>query len=456
MVVMDTKPVGARVSSWTTVIISLVSTLLLIVSIVLPSAAVHSDNEDSEDEAIRYRQSTPTDAITTLQKQIDEGKVRLSPSGRQGVLQSLLSQLHIPIESQILVFSKTSFQRELISPTNPRALYFNDNTYIGWVQGSSVIEAAAMDPKLGMVFYTADQDKSGKLTFKRGTDECLQCHETAMSNKVPGNIFRSVYTHLDGQPEYSAGTYLTDETSPMEERWGGWYVTGKHGGIRHMGNSLVHGGRDNITFDRNVGANISSLARYFETSHYLAPTSDIASLMVAEHQTHIQNLLVRANYQTRIAERYDEALNKDLNRPAGYHSDSMRSRIVSVCEPLVRSLLFAEEPALQSPISPSNWFARKFEQEGPMMSRGRSLRQLDLKTRLMKYRCSYMIYSEAFRTLPDRARNYVYSRLVEILTGKDSSKPFESITASPEERSAILEILTDTLPEFASKLASPQ
>jgi hypothetical protein len=295
-----------------------------------------------------------------------------------------------------------------------------------------------------------DQDQPGHPVFKRETDECLECHETSMSGRIPGNIMRSVYTHADGQPEFSAGSYLTDDSSPMEERWGGWYVTGKHGGIRHMGNAIVHGSGESVTLDRNSGANLTSLTRFFATSHYLAPTSDIVALMVAEHQTHVQNLITRASYQTRIAERYDEALNKDLNRPSNYHSDSMRSRIVSVCEPLVKGLLFTEEPPLANPIVGSNSYAAQFSAQGPVDSMGRSLRQLDLHTRLMRYRCSYLIYSDLFKALPDRAKTYVYQRLNEILGGKDSGKDFASITASVAERTAILEILKETKPDFAA------
>ena len=450
------KPVGVKwLRAGFVITTALFATVLTLVA--LNSVDAHTrlpDGDDSEDEAIRYRQSQPDDAIARLQKEIDAGHIHLTSNGRQGVLLSLLKQLKIPVESQLLVFSKTSFQRELIAPTNPRALYFNDHTYIGWVQGSSILEAATMDPRLGMVFYTADQDSPGKLVFKRGTDECLQCHETTMSNKVPGNIMRSVFTHVDGQPEYSAGTYLTDDSSPMEERWGGWYVTGTHGGIRHMGNVTVRGERENITIDRGAGANVTNLARFFQTSHYLQPTSDIVALMVAEHQTRIQNLIIRAGYQTRIAERYDAALNRDLNRPEGYHSDSMHSRIVSVCEPLVKGILFTDEPPLANPIVGSNHYTAQFESLSAINHeadrRERSLRELDLKRRLMRYRCSYMIYSDAFRALPARAREYVFQRLIEVLTGKDTSKPFAILTAATEERAAILDILTETDPEFAA------
>jgi hypothetical protein len=410
-------------------------------------ASALPDGEDSEDEAIQYKKNAPHDVISKLQMDMDVGKVRLTSQGRQGVLLSLLHQLNIPLSSQILVFAKTSFQRELISPSNPRALYFNDSTYIGWVQGSPVIEVLTMDPRLGATFYTLNQDHVGKLQFARGTDECLQCHETAMSNRVPGNIFRSVYPHPDGQPEFSAGSFLTDDTSPFEERWGGWYVTGTHGAMRHMGNIVARGARENITMDKSAGANVVSLSRFFQTSHYPTPTSDIVALMIAEHQTHVQNLIIRANYQTRIAERYDEALNRDLNRPSDYHSDSMRSRIASVCEPLVKALLFCGEAPLTEPVKGTSGFAEQFQKQGPADTSGRSLRVLDLKSRLFKYRCSYLIYSDLFKGLPQRAREFVYRRIQEITTGADKSSDFAHLSAT--ERSEIQSILLDTCREYS-------
>ena len=434
------------------VVRSLAQGLILLLGLIpcLLAAAV-PDGEDSEDEAIQYKKSAPHEVITRLQQDIDSGKVHLTPQGRQGVLLSLLHQLNIPVESQILVFSKTSFQRELISPSNPRALYFNDNTYIGWVQGSPVIEVMTMDPKLGATFYTLNQEHAGRLQFVRGTDECLQCHETAMSNRVPGNIFRSVYPHPDGQPEFSAGSFLTDDTSPFEERWGGWYVTGTHGGMRHMGNVVAKGSRENITLDKTAGANLTNLTGFFQTSRYLAPTSDIVALLVAEHQTHVQNLLIRANYQTRIAERYDEALNKDLNRPADYHSDSMRSRIASVCEPVVKAMLFCGEVTFSDGVKGTSGYAGQFQKMGPSDSAGRSLRQLDLKTRFFKYRCSYLIHSDLFKGLPPRAKEFVYRRIGEVMSGADASKEFAHLSAADRRDTQAILMATD--PEYAEYIS---
>jgi len=193
---------------------------LLLLPVLCLAGGQHQD--DFDHPAIQYIQKEPNDAISRLQKQLDSGQLHLTYNARNGYLSSVLAQLKIPVSSQMLVFSKTSFQRELITPHAPRALYFNADTYIGWVQDGSVVEVATQDPQLGAVFYTLDQTATGKPKFKRQTYECLQCHSGGMTSGVPGYMMRSAYTHIDGQPEFRAGTYLTTDPSPLKERWGGW------------------------------------------------------------------------------------------------------------------------------------------------------------------------------------------------------------------------------------------
>jgi hypothetical protein len=366
----------------------------------------------------------------------------------------------------MLVFSKTSFQRERISPNTPRAIYFNDGVYVGWVQGGSVLEFTAVDPQQGAVFYVLEQRKTAKPRFLRQTYECLQCHNSSMTAGVPGHIMRSVYAGPDGQPEFRAGTFLTTDASPLEERWGGWYVTGKHGTMRHMGNAFARTTGDDVTLDKNKYANVTDLKRFIDPTPYLGKHSDIVALMVIEHQTNVQNLITKANYHTRMGLHYDTMLNRELGRPEGYRSDSTLSRIQSVCEPLVQAMLFAGEAPLTDTIKGTSGFTEYFVAQGPKDSKGRSLRQPDLQRRLMRYPCSYLIYSKEFDALPDMAKEYVYRRLVEILTGKElppanGQRPATNPTAGKErnqmfahlsdaDRKAILEILLETKPDFAA------
>jgi hypothetical protein len=403
--------------------------------------------DDFDHPAIQYIKQSPDDAITRLQKQIDSGQVHLTYNAHNGYLSSVLAHLRIPVSSQMLVFSKTSFQRELITPHAPRALYFNDSTYIGWVQDGSVVEVATQDPKLGAVFYTLDQNATGHPRFQRQTYECLQCHSGGMTEGVPGYMMRSVYPHIDGQPEFRAGTYLSTDQSPLNERWGGWYVTGKHGAMRHMGNVFAQGD-ENVVIDRDKGANRTSLKGLVDTSPYIVPTSDIVALLVAEHQTSIQTLLTKADYYSRMA-LYDETmLNTELKRPANYHSDSTQSRIQSVCEPLLKAMLFVQEAPLTDAVTGTSGFAEQFADQGPFDRQHRSLHQLDLHRRLLRYPCSYLIYSDAFNALPAEAKTYLYRRLRGILTANDPGKDF--VHLSPSDRKAVLEILIDTKPDFAA------
>ena len=421
----------------------LLTALLPAIGFSLPQAS-----EDSDDAAIQYTKVAPNDAISVLQRGIDTGSIKLDFNGRNGYLQAVLRRLAVPAASQILVFSKTSFQRQLIEPDSPRALYYNDHTYVGWVRGAPLLEISTIDPQLGAVFYVLEQRPAAKPKFVRQTYECLQCHTGAMTQGVPGTIMRSVYARADGQPDFRAGTYVTTDQSPIEERWGGWYVTGTHGRMRHMGNVIARGAEGEPTLDREKGANVIDLRPFVDTTPYVNRHSDIVSLMVMEHQAHVQNLITKANYHTRMALRYEQMLNKELQRPDVYRADSTLSRVRSVCEPLVRALLFSEEAPMAGPIAGTSGFAGQFQALGVRDKRGRSLRDFDLKSRLMRYPCSYLIYSDAFKGLPPLARETVYRLLWDILDGKDHTPAFANL--SDADRTAIREILLDTKPDFAA------
>jgi hypothetical protein len=416
------------------------SALLLcaVVGLLLPAAALAG----SDDEPILYSKTPVHDQVAQLQQRISQGELKLKFDEQHGYLSSVLEALKIPQSSQTLVFSKTSFQRNLISPHRPRALYFNDDVYIGWVQGGSVLEVASMDSKQGTAFYTLKQEQSAKPRFVRQTYDCLQCHESGMSQGVPGLLMRSVYPDEEGQPVLSAGTFVSNDQSPWRQRWGGWYVTGTHGGMRHMGNVILADEEHPEQLDVNFGANLTNLCQRIKTAPYLKASSDIVALMVLEHQTHLHNLMTKAGYETRIALRDQEAMNQALKEKPGYRSPSTTHRIESACEPLVRALLFAGEAKLTDSVHGTSNFASEFAARGPFDQQGHSLRQFDLKHRLFKYPCSYLIYSEQFDALPSDAKSYVYRRLWEVLSGNDNSLTFSCLSTS--DRSAILQIVRET------------
>jgi hypothetical protein len=378
-----------------------------------------------DEGTINYSKAKDTSPIARLQERIDQGEVKLPHDDKFGYLLALLDELRVPTNSQMLVFSKTSFQRERISPKTPRALFFNDQVYVGFIPGAPLLEVSTVDPKLGGVFYTLEQAKIDRPRFVR-TDQCLECHASAKTMGVPGHLVRSFSTDEQGIVDLSSGVSLVNHRTPFEERWGGWYVTGKHGDQKHRGNLI---GKDAIARhekEPNSLGNQTDLGRFFDVTDYPMGNSDIVALMVMEHQLHMHNFLTRLNYEGTIALQQYGHINYLKN----------------VIEAFLKYLLFVEEAPFTAPVKGSDAFAARFTQVGLKDKQGRSLRDFDLQTRLFKHPCSYLIYSDAFNALPEKLKARIYERLWEILSGADASEAFQPIT--PESRKAIHEILVET------------
>jgi hypothetical protein len=403
--------------------------------------------QDFEQEPIRYSQSEPDNRVSRLIERVGAGKIELTHEDHFGYLRSLLTELDVPISSQMLVFSKTSMQRDRIAPRTPRALYFTDDVYIGFCQRGDVLEISAADPQLGAVFYTLDQDGQQPLRFRRQTDNCLICHGSSQTKEIPGHLVRSVFTDAAGLPILSSGTYRIDQTSPLKKRWGGWYVTGTHGDQKHLGNLIVRQRLAADKVDNAAGQNLTSLTDRFDTAKYLSQHSDIVALMVLEHQADAHNYITRASFLTRQAMHYQHALNREMKAPPDQLWDSVRSRIKNAGEPLVEYLFFSDEAKLTAPILGTSGFTEEFALRGPRDRQGRSLRDFDLQTRLFKYPCSYLVYSPSFAALPKEVKDYVLFRMREILAGQDQSSKFTHLSAA--DRGAIEEILQDTLPDWS-------
>src|SRR6185503_19669501 len=177
----------------------------------LSVGAIGSPQQATYDSApVNYSKSRPADAVAELEARIAAGRAKLDFQRAHGYLKALLRELEIPVSSQSLVFSKTSFQRQWINPRSPRAIYFNDDVYAGWVQGGEVLEIASQDPQLGSVFYTKAQEGTTPARFQRQTDNCLQCHDsTGLTLGVPGVTIRSLFAAADGQPRYNMGGFRT-------------------------------------------------------------------------------------------------------------------------------------------------------------------------------------------------------------------------------------------------------
>lgn len=409
----------------------------------LPAPFTSANRQDQLQDAqvIGYRTAGGNDPVARLQRRLNNGEVKLEYSEKNGYLESVLKFLKVPASSQGLVFSKTSFQLHRIMPSSPRAIYYNDELYVGWVRGGDVLELAAVDPKLGGVFYMLEQVKTAQPRFQRN-DECLQCHASNSTRNVPGFVVRSVYPDARGYPIAPLGGFITNHSSPIKDRWGGWYVSGTHGSERHLGNVRFDEQGAEYNPAQLSTQNLTSLEPRFDTSNYLTPHSDIVALLVLEHQTQMQNLITKLGYETKLALHNQQVMDEALQRQGEELSDSTRRRIERAAEDLLRYMLFAGEARWQSPINGPTSFAKDFAAQGPRDKQGRSLRDLDLRQKLFRYPCSYLIYSEAFDALPQLARDQVYRQLWLVLAGQTKDKELAAIPA--EERKAVLEILRET------------
>lgn len=361
--------------------------------------------------AIQYAVRPTHDPMADLKRQVEEGEVQLTFDGPSGYLRALLEALHVPIESQVVVFLKDSVQSARINAHNPRTIFFNDSVVVGWVRGG-FIEIASEDPDSAMIFYTLVQTPSDKPVFTRRVD-CLSCHRSYATSGVAGTLIRG------------AGRYIIEQSVPLEQRWGGWYVTGTLGSIRHAGNVDVDRLFESPPPTNTL--NLQSLDGKFDTTGYLSPYSDIAALLVFDHQMRMMNLLSRIGWEVRIAE---------------YDGGDAAAVARETANEVVDYMLFVGEAPLSDTVEGSSGFAEKFAAQGPRDQKGRSLRQLDLKQRLMRYPCSYMIYTPTFEGLPAEAKDAIYRRMWEVLSGHEKDARYDRMSA--DDRRAIVEILRDT------------
>lgn len=421
---------------------------LWILLAVLASLRPASAQLEFESDPINYNTAPTHDPVKLLQTGIESGETVLDYDDEHGYLKAVLDHLDVPVSSQMLVFSKTSFQLRRITAQRPRAVYFNDDVYIGWVQGGDVLEMSSVDPEQGAVFYTISQEELPQPRITRDRGQCIVCHASSRTSGVPGHLVRSVYASHSGQPFFGSGTFTTDHRSPFKKRWGGWYVTGTHGKQRHMGNVVATNESSPETLDMEDGANVTNLQGRVNTKPYLSSHSDIVALMVLEHQTRMHNLITRANFTTRSAQHYDKVMNRAMDRPEDYRSDSAKRRISSAADKLVEYMLFADELQLTDRVAGTSNFASEFASRGPRDSKGRSLRDFDLTAHMMKYPCSYLIYSKPFDKLPEEAKDRVYQRLFDVLSGQDDSERFAHLTS--QDRQHILQILRETKSDLPS------
>ncbi len=402
------------------------------------------DPEPYRGAPVHYEQTGARDPVAALARRLDAGDLELSRSERFGLLPGLLDALDVPDSSQTLVFSKTSFQNDRIGPTSPRALFFGDRAYVGYVPGSSILELTAVDPDQGAVFYTVTDEGDGTPRIQRDDAACLQCHAFSWTNGWPGHLVRSVFPGLDGLPIQRFGADVVDHDTAFAERWGGYYVTGAPADMKHRGNRTWR--TDANAPEDADGTEPLDPSRAFDAARYPQRGSDVVALMVLEHQTRAQNLLGWAGYQAKLTLDRQAGMNRSLGEPADHRSETTRNRIHELADEILRVLLFRDEPPLPAPITAHSTFAADFADRGPRDSVGRSLRTFDLRTRLFRWPCSYVIQSDAFAALHPEIREVVLLRMHRILTGRFGRRAYRHLSA--DDRETILAIVRDTVDDL--------
>ena len=392
---------------------------------------------DLDHPAIAYSTRLTTNVADALNARALAGQVSLPYDDTTGYLKPVLDALNVSVDSQIVVFSKTSLQSQIIQPRNPRVIYFNDSVAVAWVRGG-FIEIAAHDPAQGAVFYRVLRATAGPPTMFRDNG-CLQCHNSFATLGVPGFLAKSVPSAVDGNALPWLGNYLTDHRSPIAERWAGWFVTGKAGTSRHLGNAPVADRNIDDVKIEDANLNLGDLRSRFDTRGYLSPHSDVVALLVFDHQLRMMNLLTRIGWQART-------LAHD-----GRSEAAILTGLRDIATETVDYMLFVDEAPL-SGVSGTSGFAESFSRRGPRDSKGRSLRDLDLKQRLFTHPCSYMIYSDAFEQLPPAAKHAIYARLWDVLSGAVRAPKYARLSAVDRDR--ITEILRETKTDLPASFSS--
>ncbi|NNE91901.1 MAG: hypothetical protein HKN23_09670 [Verrucomicrobiales bacterium] len=423
------------------------------ISLAISTTSAIAIEPSYEREPVLYSDTDPNTPLTRIADRIEKGEMILQGQSDREILVELLELLEIHLESQLLVFSKTSAQNSRISPRTPRVIYFSDNAYLGWVQGGN-IEAMTFDENLGAVFHMihlTDREPGRPPVIARERS-CLNCHGGSATGNFPGGLVRSVFPSETGLPIFHAGTFRTTDASPLEERWGGWYVTGRSGKMGHMGNMIAkevdRESRD-VVVEKIHAEPVRDLQEHFDCTPYPAGgVSDIVALMIFEHQIKVHNALVQGNLTARQTLHRHKQMRKAFNEPRDAPlSETNRGILENQASKIVRALLFVDEFEMKNDgVDGSINFQKAFVEHARKDAEFRSLRDLRLYERLFKYRCSYLIYSDAFLHLPDELKSLVFKQLRGILTDAPSWPDYDYLSAS--ERRRILQILEETHPNW--------
>lgn len=380
---------------------------------------------------VDYFTKKADDPVMRLQDRIQNGDVTLKSDSQHGYLKSLLTHLDVPLSSQLLVFSKTARAPNLVSPSSPRAVFFNDLVSVAWIPGARELELTAVDPKRGVIFYTLDQPNDGEArspqSFERNR-QCLACHAGRSSLEVPGLLLRGFQTDRTGRMLFGFSRVTHDMT--YDRRWGGWYVTGSPAGLVHRGNLFGEAENEKHKLEPGHHSSLTNLKNRGDFSAWPAQSSDFVAHLVLAHQAHGTNLLIRVGMEARLNRRSDAE------------------------DRLIRYLVFADEPPINltsqdAKACRARPYARWFEAAGKRAPNGDSLREFDLTKRLFKNRLSYLVNTPLFDQLPEDTRERLLQRLWRGLTYDEPEEAFRHLQR--DERARIIGIVRSTkmnLPPF--------
>ncbi|MFM8470892.1 MAG: hypothetical protein ACKODH_13180, partial [Limisphaerales bacterium] len=388
------------------------------------------DYRDFDQPPHDYWKQTPKDRFSRWMKDVQAGKVELDYGGEKAFVASVLKSLDIPATSQMLVFSTTSLQLSLISPRSPRAIFFNEDIYLGHVVGGK-IEIVSVDPDLGGVFYIFDIPRNGQPPRPERATRCMNCHAREDTGYVPGLVVKSVIPGPTGGSLESFRQEQSGHGIPLNQRFGGWSLTGVGNLTNHLANFYGRSTPQGI-LRQPIQPGVT-----FNYDRYLISSSDLLPQLLHEHQIGFVNRAVEATYRTRTA----------LAEGGGKLSSASSSTLDQQARALTRYLLFADEvPLPTGGVAGDAEFKRDFTSVRRLGPGGASLKDFELRTRLFQHRCSYMIYGLAFQGLPPEMKQRVFTRLAQAL---DTAKPDEEFAYLPAaEKQSIRGILKATLPEL--------
>jgi hypothetical protein len=368
------------------------------------------------------------DRFTRLKEAIETGRMVLDGSGEKPFLLSLLHALDVPASSQMLVFSTTSLQLRLITPANPRSLFFNEDVYVGYIPGGR-IEIVSIDPALGGIYYIFDIPRgAGPLRAER-SNRCMNCHAAEETGNVPALVIKSVIPGIRGGSLDSFRHGETGHGVPFSERFGGWYLTGAQNFAPNLANVVGQLSPEGMTkYPMEPGAR-------FDYARYPMASSDVLPQLLHEHQIGFVNRAIAATYHTRAL------------LAAGPLNAAGTADLDAQARAFARYVLFADEvPLPAGGVAGEAAFKADFQRTRRASPQGAALKDFDLRSRLFRYRCSYMIYGVAFSGLPPEFKQRVYRRLGAAL---DVARPDpEYAYLPPAEKQTIHGILRSTLSDL--------